>query len=509
MPLNYSKWDKLELSDDSDIEGHPNVDHKSLVRWKQRDIHEKREARKFKISNLEAQIACNNVLLPRIHEITATLKSDSLDKPKTVYFTGLVEQLERNPSKDCPPGNDPSKPEYTYDGMLLSLLRKVSDTAKVAVKEAGVSDDQREERLSKELTAGMEEHAVQLKETIDNDTKSLQEELKEQQKHITSDDLHDGFSSKYAPAPPTPAPLPIVAKLDASENTKKKKETTTEFEVINAPSAKGKEPEKAPEEEKDDNDETEDDDLGDLTPSLEAFAKIPIKAFEQSFRFIQQHRDVVVPGASDALLGAAFKAQYDGKATFAKQCVHQSLLLQYGDKLGVDGLAVFFKKMISGDRRAEMVFLDDVEKTYAHLAMRVQKNQEEAKNGGRETIMLATDNDNDISFNVPTGPPPKELVLGEGMEDMDIEEVRKALQFRWDVFKGLPENLQKALQTEQLVEVNKVLGAMEVEEAEDVLQRLDMAGIIPFSESGVRDETPAGKAAAAAAAGEDDADEVD
>lgn len=48
MPLNYSKWDKLEvgilrsccasqadivqLSDDSDIEGHPNVDKRSLIR---------------------------------------------------------------------------------------------------------------------------------------------------------------------------------------------------------------------------------------------------------------------------------------------------------------------------------------------------------------------------------------------------------------------------------------------------------------------------------------------
>jgi hypothetical protein len=50
MPLNYSKWDQLEvglsslapkpisihscsvqLSDDSDIEGHPNVDKKSLI----------------------------------------------------------------------------------------------------------------------------------------------------------------------------------------------------------------------------------------------------------------------------------------------------------------------------------------------------------------------------------------------------------------------------------------------------------------------------------------------
>ena len=37
--LNYAKWDNLELSDDSDIEVHPNVDKKSFIRWKQRDIH--------------------------------------------------------------------------------------------------------------------------------------------------------------------------------------------------------------------------------------------------------------------------------------------------------------------------------------------------------------------------------------------------------------------------------------------------------------------------------------
>jgi cell division cycle protein 37 len=142
------------------------------------------------------------------------------------------------------------------------------------------------------------------------------------------------------------------------------------------------------------------------------------------------------------------------------------------------------------------VFLDDVEKTYAHLAKRVKLSQEEEQKGGRETIMLQSENEGDITFNVPNGPPPTELVLGEGMEDMDIEEVRKALQFRWDVFQGLPENLQAALKTEQLAEVNKVFGEMDVEGAEEILQRLDMAGIIPFSESGVRDETPAGRAAA-------------
>ncbi|KAJ7259523.1 Cdc37 N terminal kinase binding-domain-containing protein [Mycena haematopus] len=488
MPLNYKKWDQLELSDDSDIEGHPNVDKRSLIRWKQRDIHEKREARKVKIDHLRAQIACNNVLYPRIQSIQASLEAGSdAGKPRTVYFNSLVEQLEKNPSKDCPPGNDSSKIEQTYDGMLLSLLRQVGDAAKVAFKEAGAADDQREERIGKALADGMKEHVVRLKETIDHDSKELEEELNEQKKHITSEDMHDGFANKYVPPKPEPAPLPIAAKLDKPSKPKAKT-TTTEFEVINAP----REQPLAAEEENEDLD----DDIANLTPSLEAFSKIPLRGFEQSFRFIQDHRDVVVPGVSDALLGAAFKAQYDNKPKYSKQCVHQSLLLQYGDKLGVDGLRVFFKKMIAGDKRAEAVFMDDVEKTYAHLAERVRLSQAEAKKGGRETIMLASENEGDITFNVPAGPPPDELVLGEGMEGMDIEEIRKALQFRWDIFQALPENLQKALQTEELVEVNKVLGDMEVEDAEEILQRLDMAGIIPFSESGVRDETPAGRAAA-------------
>ncbi|KAJ7147051.1 Cdc37 N terminal kinase binding-domain-containing protein [Mycena crocata] len=483
MPLNYSKWDQLELSDDSDIEGHPNVDKRSLIRWKQRDIHEKREQRKVKIEHLRAQIACNNVLHPRIQSIQASLASSESDKPRTAYFNSLVEQLEKNPSKACPPGNDPTKPEQTYDGMLLSLLRQVGEAAKVAVKEAGVSDDQREERIGKALAEGMAEHVVRLKQTIDDDSKTLEEEEAEQKKHITSEDMHDGFANKYVPPKPEPAPLPIAAKLDKPSKPKAKT-TTTEIEVINAP------------QEEESTDEELDDDIANLTPSLEAFSRIPLKSFEQSFRFIQQHRDVVVPGASDSLLGAAFKAQYDNKPKYAKQCVHQSLLLQYGDKLGVDGLGVFFKKMIAGDKRAEAVFMDDVEKTYAHLAGRVQRSQEEAKQGGRETIMLASENEGDITFNVPSGPPPEELVLGEGMEDMDIEEVRKALQLRWDIFQGLPDSLQQALQTEELAAVNKVLGDMEVSEAEEILQRLDFAGIIPFSESGVRDETPAGRAAA-------------
>lgn len=88
----------------------------------------------------------------------------------------------------------------------------------------------------------------------------------------------------------------------------------------------------------------EEEGLPELTPSLEGFSHIPVGAYDKSFEYIQQHRDVVVEGASDALLVAAFTAEGKGKHKYARQCVHQSLLLQYGEKLGRDGIGAFFRK---------------------------------------------------------------------------------------------------------------------------------------------------------------------
>lgn len=155
--------------------------------------------RKHKIKTLEAQIACNKVLLPRITEIANTLANPSSSTPASIYFNNLVEQLTRNPSRDCPPGNDPSKLEHTYDGMLLSLLNMVSEKAKERVKEAGVLETDKDEKLAKELVAEMTMHVKQLSETIERDQKELDEEVAEQKKHITSDDLHEGFSNKVTP----------------------------------------------------------------------------------------------------------------------------------------------------------------------------------------------------------------------------------------------------------------------------------------------------------------------
>ena len=166
--------------------------------WKQRDIHEKREIRKGKIRHLQTQIDCNKVLLPRIKEIHSNLVNQSSSVSPTVYFNSLVEQLQTNPSPDCPPGADSTKLEHTYDGMVLSLLKMVSEKAKDKVKQADIVGAEKDARLAKELAVEVETHVQQLGDTIDKNQKELDEELKEQKKHITSDDLYEGFDSKVS-----------------------------------------------------------------------------------------------------------------------------------------------------------------------------------------------------------------------------------------------------------------------------------------------------------------------
>lgn len=81
-----------------------------------------------------------------------------------------------------------------------------------------------------------------------------------------------------------------------------------------------------------------------MTASLQAFAKIPTGAFDRSYEFLQHDKGPFVPGAVDALLLEAFHAETDYKHKYAKQCVYQGLMIQYCEKLGPDGIAMFFKK---------------------------------------------------------------------------------------------------------------------------------------------------------------------
>src|ERR1700712_2019536 len=85
--------DALELSDDSDIEVHPNVDKRSFIRAKQNQIHQERSHRRHQIETLKYERVINDGLLSRIDALLAALNGHkSSDRsPDELVFQSLIE----------------------------------------------------------------------------------------------------------------------------------------------------------------------------------------------------------------------------------------------------------------------------------------------------------------------------------------------------------------------------------------------------------------------------------
>jgi hypothetical protein len=98
-----------------------------------------------------------------------------------------VERLRTSPSPDAPKTNAP-KP-IPYDEMILRLLETIANEA----RETAGSD---EGKLEKLLEERLEFHVNKLSDVTEERRKEKDSLLKEKSKHITMDDLHDGFNSK-------------------------------------------------------------------------------------------------------------------------------------------------------------------------------------------------------------------------------------------------------------------------------------------------------------------------
>ncbi|KAI3628955.1 hypothetical protein CBS9595_000027 [Malassezia furfur] len=485
--LNYAKWDNLELSDDSDIEVHPNVDKKSFVRWKQRDIHEKREMRKIERSRLEAEGRTNTDLMPELDRLVQDTRKEGVPFYEREMKRLLAGRAERG-NKDGPDGP-------TLDDMLLSLLLQINQED--AVKSSAGKADQADT-----LVASLESHKKRLKERQDTIEAELRTMDEEDQRKITSDSLREGWSG----GPDAPV-----------ENPSKKKQTTTtktqHIETLNPGAAQVSAP-AAPAAA-----DSDDEEAPTVTPVMKAFASLPtalknvplsatgfpegfnpakelqLAPFEEAFRYLGQHKELLHAsyGTADALLMQAFESQMAGQKALARMCTEKALLVQYCNKLGPDGVSLFFKRMMSPDGRAAFVFLNDVLSTYARIAQRAEAlatQYKEGSEGAEQIQLMAEDPSTVISFDVPDGPPPENITIeGEGAESMDVNQVKAWLQRRWEIYQSFDPDFRAALETKQLARVNEVLGEMPVEKAERVVQELDEAGILNFSSTEVRDET--------------------
>ncbi|KAF8857179.1 hypothetical protein BDZ45DRAFT_674973 [Acephala macrosclerotiorum] len=477
MPVDYSKWDALELSDDSDIEVHPNVDKRSFIRAKQNQIHQQRFERKNKIETYKYERIINDGLLKRINTLLTKLESHSAEaekrSPDELIFQAIMESVGEMDNDTPPPppadvhSNEKELPKYSK--MMAALV----DQVKAKVDEE--KPDNRYEAYVKEVKV----HQAKVEDLQKQLLIELNNLEKEEGRKITSEAYHTGFDS---------------SSVNKSKPKEAKKEKFKAVEVLNphalAGQDKGKEAEQSsgadadvdePPSVGDDDDEEE----AEASELGKKFSLIKQGDYRACLQFISEHPQVVAERETDGLLVLAFQASTAGRDDFARQCVHNGLLLQYCRALGRDGVGLFFKRITTPGHNAQKVFFDDVNATFARIRTRAkeiekQRLQEEAEGaGGVEQIQLhAVDPSTTINIKIPP-------VTSEDPEEIKAREL----------FNAFPPGLQRALESGSLDEVNKVLGKMSVEEAEEIVGQLGEGGMLSLEEQIIDATTEEGQKA--------------
>jgi cell division cycle protein 37 len=100
-----------------------------------------------------------------------------------------VERLRASPSPEAPQTN--AAKAIPYDQMILRLLETIANEAREQV-----GSDQG--KLEKTLEERLDFHVSKLSNFTEERRKETDALVKERAKHITMDDLHDGFNSKVA-----------------------------------------------------------------------------------------------------------------------------------------------------------------------------------------------------------------------------------------------------------------------------------------------------------------------
>ena len=452
--------DALELSDDSDIEVHPNVDKRSFIRAKQNQIHAERQQRRNQIETLKYERVINDTLIKRISSLLASLKAHAADaktkSPAEVAFRAVMESAAGlDPKDDQPPPrpagvHNAEEKLPTYSKMMATLLDQVNK----ALDEKKLAEEERYDAMVAEIG----EHLQKVTDLQGELLQKLAELETDESRKITSESIHTGFDSSH------------VNKSTPASSSTAKASSSSKPELLNPNFAGTTALPAASASNTTDGDDEDDDDEIMASPLAQQFAQIKSTSYRDSLAFLSQHPQILTEKETDGLLVLAFDAQLENRADYARNCVHQALLLQYCRALGRDGVALFFKRISTPGHQAQEVFHKDVQDTYLRIKTRAReivlqraKDAAEGKPEGVEQIQLhAVEPGTVINIRVPAA----------GAEG---EEERRGRE----IFEGFKPALRKSLETGKLEEVNKVLGDMTIDEAEEVVGLLGEVSILP------------------------------
>ena len=334
-----------------------------FYRWKQRDIHEKREERKRKIAFLHSEIELNNTLLPRLDDLISNVTSEGTD-----YFERRMSELAAIKDRpDAPKPNTGNPNQPSYDNMMHALMNTVADEVR---KEHPDTIKDKSAR-SKALEETLKSHRKQLVARTEQCKKDVETEEAEAKKHITSEDIHEGWSvgSVNKNAASAQVVEPLESHASTAAKTKKVKGKAKEIEVLNpkssgsqadaVPASSGYAPDTEGQSARpsttasaaaataasdDEDDDDDDEEVPTLTEPAKRFVQIQPGNWELAYRAISSDPSLLKEEIDDAILVEAFEQAMKGKRKEAMACVHASKMLQYCRKLGKDGVALFFRR---------------------------------------------------------------------------------------------------------------------------------------------------------------------
>ena len=340
MPVDYSKWDALELSDDSDFEPHPNVDKRSFIRAKQNQIHQQRAERKHRIETLKYERVINDGLLRRIDTLLSELRNHEEEaKDRNAFLYQALISSAGDPDDDEPPKPPPGVHKNEEQPRYSQMMGHLVDQVKKEVDEANP------ENWFKAFVKSVDGHKKKVNGLQKELNVNLSELEKEESRKITSESIHDGFNSSSVSKEKPKEPSSSSGKSQATAET---------VEVLNPASLK-RDAFKRIDDAQSSGADADTEGLGDpddgedkIEPSAlgKQFGKIKMGDYRACAQFLSEHREVLAEKETDGLLIMGFHAEEDGKSSLAKQYVHQALLLQYCRNLGADGVRLFFKRQV-------------------------------------------------------------------------------------------------------------------------------------------------------------------
>lgn len=448
----------MELSDDSDIEVHPNVDKKSFIRARQQQIHMERNQRKQQIQVLKHERVINDGLMQRLRVLASALQSrhassaQSNLNPADIAFQAMLKLASTKPEEDSPPPRPEGfcdadlPPLPTYSKMLASILDEVNKT----LDERRTEKDQRYAAFAQELGV----HVRKIQDLQAEGDKKLDALEQHDSTKITSQSYHVGFDSSYVSATKP-------GKISKQE---------TEVELLNPNHSLDKT-------KLDARKKAVTDHSGDseqkvrASPAAKTFAQIPASDYRASRDYLFSHPEIIhKESETNGLLIEAYYAMlYQNDQRRGWQYVHQAQLLEYFHLLRRDGVELFFKHITTPGHQARELFEKEVAEKFKNIRSMAERDSKQ-KNEDVEMVQLYPAGENSsIRIQVPSA----------GSED---EQVRKARK----IFEQFSPEMRAALETGSLQEVNKVLAEIAVSEAEKLVGLLDEVSSTRFLQTCAR-----------------------